>query len=47
VRCGSRRLGLFSDQVEVRWDETPAVEARWVGAPAETTNLMHDRWLDD
>src|SRR5690349_8743633 len=31
VRCGSRRLGLLSDKVEVRWDE----------APAEGTNLMH------
>jgi hypothetical protein len=36
VRCGSRRLGLLSDRVEVRWDE----------APAEGTSLMHDRWLD-
>lgn len=47
VRCGSRRLGLFSDQVEVRWDETPAVEARRDGPTAATTNPMYDRWLDD
>jgi hypothetical protein len=46
VRCGSRRLGLLSDQVEVRWDGAPAPEVRRDDAPAETTNPMHDRWLD-
>jgi hypothetical protein len=46
VRCGSWWLGLLSEQVEVRWDETPAVEDRWDEAPAPAANPMHDRWLD-
>ena len=46
VRCGGRRLGLFSDQAEVRWDEPPAVEDRRDAAPAQAANPMHDRWLD-
>jgi hypothetical protein len=46
VRCGGRRLGLFSDWAEVRWDEPPALDDRWGRPPAQTANPMHDRWLD-
>jgi hypothetical protein len=46
VRCGSRRLGLFSNQVEVRWDETLAVAVRRDGTSAQATDPMHDHWLD-
>ena len=46
VRCGTWRLGLFSDRAEVRWDETPAGGGRRNEAPAQAANLMHDRWLD-
>src|SRR5262249_35973173 len=46
VRCGSWWLGLRSEQVEVRWDETPAVEDQWLEAPAQTANPMHDRGVD-
>jgi hypothetical protein len=46
LRCGSRRLGLISDQAEVRWDEPPATEERRGEAPAQAADPMHDRWLD-
>jgi hypothetical protein len=46
VRCGSWWLGLFSDQAAIRWDQVPAGEDRWAEAQAQTTNPMHDRWLD-
>jgi len=42
VRCGSCWLGLLSDQAEVRWDEARPVEVRG----AQTTNPMHDQWID-
>ena len=36
VRCGSHLFGLFSNKVEVRWDELPPTPA----------NPMRDRWID-
>lgn len=47
VRCGSWWLGLLSDQVEVRWDESSAEAVKRDEAPAGTTNPMHDKWIDD